>query len=241
MLKQYYTYYDGDAVLEAYVVYDTASLASTLPAVLICHDWTGRNAFAEKTADTMASLGYVGFALDVYGNGRQGVTNDEKMQLMTPFMQHRDKLLIRLLAAVDAVQSFPIVDPHRIAVIGYCFGGLCALDLARGGANLRGAVSFHGMLVPPAPPFIMSKALKTKILALHGYDDPMVTPQHVLDFAQEMTQSQADWQLHMYGNTKHAFTNPLAHDPVLGTEYSEVAAKRSMSAMQHFLKEIFTL
>jgi dienelactone hydrolase len=113
---------------------------------------------------------------------------------------------------------------------------MCALDLARSGASIRGVVSVHGLLQLAD---ITNGLIKAKVLALHGYDDPMVPPEHVLQFAQEMTDAGVDWQLHAYGLTQHAFTNPQANNPDLGTIYKESAAQRSWIAMKNFLEEIF--
>jgi dienelactone hydrolase len=120
--------------------------------------------------------------------------------------------------------------------MGYCFGGLCALDLARSGADIRGAVSFHGLFVPPGLP---KQPIKARVLALHGYADPMVPPQQVLDFATEMTEAKVDWQLHAYGGVLHAFTVPEANDLNLGALYDARAARRSWQAMVDFYAEIF--
>jgi dienelactone hydrolase len=234
MTTKQFDYYDDDALLNAYLSYQNTKPA---PCVLVCPDWTGRNAFADKKADFLAKLGYVGFAVDVYGEGKQGQDNDEKTKLMMPFMQDRARLRQRLLAAFNAAKALPFVDENKIAVIGFCFGGLCALDLARSGANIKAAISFHGLL--NAPEGLDVNNITAKMLALHGYDDPMVPPDQMLAFAQEMTSAKADWQIHVYGNTVHAFTNPLANDPDFGTVYNEVTAKRAIQAMENLLQEAF--
>lgn len=208
------------------------------PAVLVFHDWTGCNDFAHEKAERLADMGYVGFAADMYGNGRLGTSVDEKMALMQPLMGDRSLLLSRARAAYDAVIDLPEVDGDRVAAIGFCFGGLCALDLARSGVpSLLGAVSFHGLL--QAPDFKNALNPSTKILALHGYDDPMVPPDQVKEFCAEMTQAEVDWQVHMYGNTKHAFSNPKANNKELGTIYNPVAEERSLQAMTNFLQSLF--
>ncbi|OGO93561.1 MAG: hypothetical protein A3F10_05930 [Coxiella sp. RIFCSPHIGHO2_12_FULL_42_15] len=235
MTTEIHVYSDAATPLQGYLSYENAK--SPKPAVLICPDWTGRNAFADQQANAFAKRGYVGFAIDIYGNGQQGKDNDEKSALMQPFMKNRAMLRQRLLAAFNSVKELDVVDSKRIAIIGFCFGGLCALDLARSGADIKGAVSFHGLLHRPSN--LPNETITTKVLALHGYDDPMVTPADVNAFAEEMTTAQVDWQVHLYGNTKHAFTNPLANDPTFGTVYNEVAANRSFYTMHHFLQEIF--
>jgi dienelactone hydrolase len=231
-----FTYYDGEQELHGFLAYDP-EINTPRPAVLVAHDWTGRNEFVCQKALLLAKMGYVGFALDMYGQGRTGNTTEEKMALMQPLANDRVMLRKRICAAFDSLITMPEIDNDRIAVIGFCFGGLCALDLARSGADIKGAVSFHGLLTKPDK--LESKKIKAKILVLHGYDDPMVRPEQVSLFCQEMTEAKVDWQAHMYGHIQHAFTNPLAHDVSLGTIYNEVAAQRSWLAMTNFLQEIF--
>ncbi len=229
-------YLDGDVILEAMFAFDDA-ISGRRPTVLINHTWTGRDDFVAEKAKKLAALGYVGFAVDMYGKGVLGTNPDECMTLMKPFMDDRAMLQQRMKAALAAVRLMPWVDDSKIAAIGFCFGGLCALDLARTGADIKGVVSFHGLLNAPA--YTLGNAIKAKILALHGHDDPMVPSEQVLAFEQEMTEAGADWQLHAYGNTLHGFTNPLANDPAFGAVYQPAADRRSWIAMQNFLTEIF--
>lgn len=237
MLKtQKIEYTDENTVLEGYYAYDDA-IVEKMPLVLVAPDWSGRNEFACAKADKLAELGYVGFALDMYGKGKRGNTKEEKSALMTPFIQDRNKLLNRILAGFDAAKKIDQVEPSRIGAIGFCFGGLCVLDLARSGADIKGVVSFHGLL--HAPENAAKHPIHSKILALHGFDDPMVTMEHVMAFGQEMTHAKADWQLHMYGNAMHAFTNPEANDPSFGTVYNPEADARSWLSMKNFFKDIF--
>ena len=159
------------------------------------------------------------------------------MALMQPLVHDRGLLKERILAAFKTVAALPEVDSDRIAAIGFCFGGLCVLDLARTGAPAKGVVSFHGLLNAPAG--LAPHEITAKVLALHGYDDPMVKPDAVNTFCQEMNAAQADWQVHMYGHVQHAFANPQAHDHQLGTVYNAQAEQRSIQAMQNFLQELF--
>ncbi|OGT53987.1 MAG: carboxymethylenebutenolidase [Gammaproteobacteria bacterium RIFCSPHIGHO2_12_FULL_42_13] len=231
------TYQDGSATLDGYCAFDD-NFPGKKPAVLVVHDWTGRNDFAMSKAEKLAKLGYVGFALDMYGHAKCGQTKEEKMGLMQPFMQDRSLLRQRILAALDAVKYHEAVDANRIAAIGFCFGGLCVLDLARSGANIKGVVSFHGLLNPPEN--LPSKKIIAKVLALHGAADPMVTIDQVAAFTREMTEAHTDWQIDIYGNVMHAFTNPEANDPDFGTVYNATADKRSWIAMQNFFTEILS-
>lgn len=230
-------YQHGETVLEAYCVYDNALGPHKKPGILVAHDWSGRNDFACQKAKTLAKLGYVGYALDMYGKNKVGKTKEEKQSLMQPLVQDRAKLQQRMVLAVDAMKQLDCVDPEKTGAIGFCFGGLCVLDLARTGALLNGVVSFHGLLDAPAN--IEEASIKAKVLVLHGYADPMVSPQQVLSFANEMDSAGVDWQINMYGHTLHAFTNPEANDPSFGTVYDKKADARSWLAMKAFFAEVF--
>ena len=229
-------YQDGDTMLEAFYAFDD-SYQNRRPAVLISHAWLGRDSFVMDKARKLAGLGYLGFALDMYGKGILGKSRDENAQLMQPFMADRQKLQNRMQAALVTVKQLPQVDTSKIAAMGFCFGGLCVLDLARTGADIKGVVSFHGLLDKPEN--TQGVKIKAKILALHGRDDPMVPPDLVLNFQEEMTQAGADWQFISYGHTVHAFTNPVANDVDFGTVYQADADRRSWQAMQNFFAEIF--
>ena len=230
------SYMDGDVVLEAFFAFDDA-IATRRPAVLISHAWSGRDEFANDKAKKLAELGYVGFALDMYGKGILGTNPEENMALMQPFMHDRTMLQKRIKAALLAVKLLPWVDDNKIAAIGFCFGGLCVLDLARTGVDIKGIVSFHGLL--NAADNIHATPIKAKVLALHGYDDPMALPTQLTEFQNEMTKASADWQVHSYGHTVHSFTNPVANFPDAGMVYNATGDRRSWLSMQNFLAEIF--
>ena len=230
-------YLDGGTLLQAFFAYDDA-FEGRRPAVLIAHTWGGRDEFVNNKARQLAELGYVAFALDMYGQGILGSSPEENAALMQPFIDDRQLLQQRINAALYAVRLLPWVDDKNIAAIGFCFGGLCVLDLARMGADIKGVVSFHGLLNEPQNQ--LTRPVLAKVLALHGHDDPMATDTQVKAFYQEMSNLQVDWQLHHYGNTVHAFTNPKANAPSLGTVYNEIAAKRAWQSMTNFLQEIFS-
>jgi len=229
-------YLDDGVLLQGFFAFDD-SITGRRPAVLINHTWAGRDEFVASKAQKLAELGYVGFAVDMYGKGILGTSPDENAKLMQPFIDDRAMLQKRMNAALYAVKQMPWVDDSKIAAIGFCFGGLCVLDLARTGADIKGVVSFHGLL--GAPGNTSGKTIKAKVLALHGHDDPLGPVEQVIAFEQEMTEAGADWQLHTYGHTVHAFTNPLANNPEGGMVYRPDADRRSWRAMENFLAEIF--
>ena len=233
MREQHIEYRDGETLLEGFLCYDEA-LPGPRPAVLICHAWGGRDDFVERKARRLAWQGYACFALDNFGKGKRGTTPEECAALMEPFMKDRRLLLKRLQAGLATARAMPIVDSKRIVIMGFCFGGLCALDLARSNADIRGAVSFHGMLSPSG---FTEPKVRAKVLMLHGYDDPLAPPEDVLAVAREFTDAGADWQLHAYGHTVHAFTNPVAQDRGGGMQYDESADRRSWHALEEFLGE----
>ena len=208
------------------------------PAIIVCHAWAGCDAFARGAAEKMADWGYVGFAADLYGEGRVGTSTEENTGLMQPLVENRELLRERLLTIFDAVRELPEVDRDRIAVIGYCFGGLCALDLARSGCPVAATVSFHGLLIPPDP--LTTKPIGGKVLVLHGYLDPMVSEEEIVALKHELTEAGADWQLHIYGRALHAFTNPQASDPELGTVYDAITDQRSGISLKNILEESFS-
>jgi dienelactone hydrolase len=229
-------YSHNNAVLEGLLAWDDA-LAGPRPAVAIAHTWAGRGAFEEGKAVELAKQGYVGFAIDVYGKGILGKSPEENAALMSPLMQDRVLLLQRITSAVSVLREQPEVDAVNVAAMGYCFGGLCVLDLARSGSDVKGVVSLHGLFTPPEN--TNSNSITAKVLCLHGYDDPMAEPEAMVALAAELSAAGADWQVHAYGNTVHAFTNPAADNPDMGTVYSESADRRSRQALVNFLQEIF--
>ena len=229
-------YHDGDVVLEGMLAWDDA-IEGPRPGVLVSHAWGGRGDFEDGKAGALAELGYAAFALDLYGKGVRGSGPEENAALMQPFLDDRAMLQHRLLVSLDAMREQDAVDSSKVAAIGFCFGGLCVLDIARTGADLAGVVSFHGLFF--APGNTAGNTIKAKVLALHGWDDPMATPDNVLALSEELTTMGADWQLHAYGNTMHAFTNPDANDTQMGTVYDASADQRSFRSMQNFLEEIF--
>jgi dienelactone hydrolase len=157
--------------------------------------------------------------------------------MMAAQLADRAAMQQRLLLGLSTLKAQPEVDADKVGAIGFCFGGLCVLDIARTGEDLAGVVSFHGLFHPPGNTH--GNSIKAKVLVLHGWDDPMATPDAVNSLACELSAMRADWQLHAYGNTMHAFTNPAANDPTRGTVYDEAADRHSWQAMINFFEELF--
>jgi len=229
-------YKDGANTCVGFLAWDE-TYADPKPCVLINHAWGGLDGFAQDQAVQMAAMGYVGFALDNYGDGALPETTDDKMALMGPLKEDRAALLKRLKAGYKAAAGLEQVDKTHMAAIGFCFGGLCALDMARAGLDLKAAVSFHGLL--DAPEGAKPKKIKAKVLVAHGWDDPMVPPAQVTALGEELAASKCDWQLHAYGQTSHAFMVPDANDAKNGLKFNEDSARRATMATQDLLQEVF--
>ena len=212
-------------------------LESPKPCVLIAHDWGGRHQLMCSIAEKISQLGYIGFAIDMYGNATLGQDKEHNRSLMTPFVEDRNKVSQHMTSVVEFVGKLAEVDEQKIGAIGYCFGGLCVLDLARTNADICGVISLHGNLLQPGDS--TNTPIKAKVLALHGYLDKLVPPQQMDAFAHEMTERGADWQLHCYGQAHHSFSNPNANDAELGLHYNALADKRSWQSVENFLNELF--
>jgi dienelactone hydrolase len=237
MHTEFIEYADGKTTCEGYLVYD-ATIKGKRPAVVVSHAWAGQTHFERKKAEWLAQLGYVGFALDLYGKGMRGTTMEQNATLMQPFVDDRAMLKQRIIAGVSAIKQHMMVDGHRIGAIGFCFGGMCVLDLARAVVpGVQGVVSIHGMFHPPK--LGKQEKITTKILALHGFDDPMVPPDQMVALGRELDAAGADWQLHAFGNTMHAFTNPEMKFPEKGLQYSKTADQRTWVEVKYFFEEVF--
>ena len=208
-----------------------------LPGLLIAHTWKGKSQFEIDKASAMSNKGIVTLAIDIYGNGVLGNSAEENAAMMEPFVKDRNIFRNRLNAALNALKELAEVNENKIAIMGYCFGGMAALELARSGEKIQGAISIHGLLDQGNAE---TNAINPKVLALHGSLDPMVPIETLNAFKQEMHDANADWQLHEYGNAMHAFTNELADAPELGTLYNKDADKRSAKAINNFLDEVFS-
>jgi dienelactone hydrolase len=230
-------YHQGDTRLLGYLAYPKDLIAKR-PGVLVVHEWRGLEDYARRRTEQLAELGYVALAADIYGDGKMAADTQEAASLAKTYKSNRPLLRARVNAALDTLRAQPLVDSNRLVAIGYCFGGTTVLELARSGAAVAGVVSFHGGLDTPNP--ADAKNIKGKVLALHGADDPLVPPEQVAAFEEEMRQAGVDWQLVAYGGAVHGFTNPAnGSDNSKGVAYNAAADHRSWLHMQQFFAELF--
>jgi dienelactone hydrolase len=230
-------YRQGEVVLQGYLSYDS-SVRGPRPAVLVVHDWMGVSEYTKMRAEQLAALGYVALAADVYGKGVRPKNAQEAAAEAGKYYKDRQFYRARLRAGLDFLTGRPEADSSRLAVIGYCFGGAGALELARSGAPVRGIVTFHGSLNTPNP--ADARNIRGKVLVLHGADDPYVKPDEVKSFMDEMRGAGVDWQIVYYSGAVHAFTDRRAgSDNSKGAAYNEAADRRSWQAMKDFFAEIF--
>ncbi len=239
IIKKSVDYRCGNALLEGYASYTEYKEGNKkVPGVVIIHEWWGLNDYAKHRADMISDLGYAAFAADIYGKGLLTTNPDEAQKLATYYRSNRKLLRERVAAAIDELKKLHGVDPKKIAVMGYCFGGGAALEIARAGADIVGAASFHGNLDCNDP--AEAKNIKAKIIAFHGGNDFFVPEKDVIAFENEMRNAGVDWQLNIYGGAVHAFTNPASgNDPSKGMAYNEKADKRSWKGLLSFFDEIF--
>lgn len=230
-------YKSGNTTCKGFLAYDQ-TLTGKHPGILIVHDWSGLGDYPKMRAEQLAKLGYVAFAVDIYGNGIVTKNMDESAKLAGQYTKDRPTVRDRINAALKTLEENKFVDHDKIAAIGYCFGGMCVLELARSGADIKGVVTFHGNLSNPTPDD--AKNIKAKVLVCTGADDPYVNNEQIENFKKEMNDAKVDWQMDIYSGAVHAFTIPAAgNDNSKGAAYNEKADKRSWQAMKDFFAEIF--
>lgn len=236
-------YNHHEAKCHGYLAFDE-KISGTLPGILIAHAWRGQDEFVREKAITFAKLGYVGFAVDIYGEGKHTSDNNEAPKLMAPFFLNRKLLQERANAALDALRKHPKVDASKIGAVGFCFGGLVVYELLRSGADVKRVVCFHGIFASErdgheAKLMPIHPHIKGSLLILRGSEDPFVTQSELQEVQKELTRANVDWQIYTFGHTMHAFTNPAAQNPQAGTVFHQQSASRSWLAMQNFFDEVF--
>jgi dienelactone hydrolase len=234
-------YTANNVALKGYIAYDN-SLKEKRPAVIVVHEWWGITDYPKKRAEMLASLGYVAFAADMYGDGKVADNPGDAQKLAGESMKDLSLLSAKFAAAIDILKKNEHVDSTRIAAIGYCYGGGIVLNMARAGADLKGVVSFHGSLATTTP--AEKGNVKAKILVCNGGADKFVSENDIKKFKQEMKAADVNFKFLSYKGALHAFTNPAATE--LGKKfnmpiaYNENGDKKSWKEMRRFLKEIFT-
>jgi dienelactone hydrolase len=229
---------DGDTLI-CYVAYND-SIKGRRPAVLVLPEWWGLNEYARKRARMLAQLGYVGMAVDLYGNGKVADSPATATRYTMPFYKEPQKAKLRIDSAVARLTTLDVVDPNNIGAIGYCFGGGVVLNVARLGDDLKGVVSFHGTLIgSPA----RKDLLRTKILVCHGNADQYVTAKDVAQFKKQMDSIGASYTFIGYDGASHAFSNPdataIGQKWKVATAYNASADTASWNAMKDFFATLF--
>lgn len=237
VVTQTVQYQHENATLEGYLAYDD-SVSGKRPVVLVVHEWKGLDDYAKKRTEQLAQLGYLGFAIDMYGKGLRAKDHEEAAQLSGVYRNDRNLMRSRAKAALDFIQQNELADPNRIAAIGYCFGGTTVLEMARAGFALKGVASFHGALDTPVP--AKEGEMKSKVMVFHGANDSFVKSEQLDAFKDEMKNAKADWQLVIFSDAVHSFTVPGAgDDPSKGIAYNKKADERSWEMLKLFLNELF--
>ncbi len=236
MIAKNFEYKSGDVVCESFLAYEDSSDIKR-PGVLVVPNWMGLRDFTKEKCKQLANLGYVALGVDVYGKGIRPQNTEEASKLASAYRDDYKLFRKRMIDALNALNSIDIVKEDYVGAIGYCFGGTAVLELARENTDIKGVVSFHGGLATLDP---NRNPIRAKILACHGIDDPFVPLSQVEAFIKEMNERHADYQIIMYADAVHSFTEPVAgSDKSKGTAYNELADKRSWNHMLLFFQEIF--
>ena len=232
------SYSDGDVRLQGHLAWDD-SQSGARPAVLVVHEWWGHDAYARRRAEQLAELGYVAFALDMYGEGKLTEHPTEAGEWAAAVHDNVAAWRRRATAGLEILRDHQLVDRNRLAAIGYCFGGATVLQLAYADVGLAGVVSFHGAV--PAAKTEEAANVSTRILVCHGADDGFVSDAQISAFRAPLDEADVDYQLVYYGGARHSFTNPDAdRRNIPGLRYDARADARSWQLMQSFLAECFS-
>ena len=236
MRTQPLPYKDGETSLTGFLAVDDALNDRRRPGVMVVHGGAGPDEHARRRAVRLAELGFVAFACDMYGDGVAG-HRERVMACIKELMDDRERLRQRARAGLFILSAHPEVD-GRLAAVGYCFGGMTVLELARSGLGLAGVVSVHGSMQTPNP--AEPGSIKTQVLVCHGALDPHVPMPQVSAFVEEMNRAGADWQLIAYGGAMHGFTHEDAtSETTPGVAYDARTDARCWIAMRSFFREIF--
>ncbi len=232
--------HNGDN-LKSYIYYDD-TITTKMPVVLVAHEWWGLNDYAKYRAKELAKLGYIGFAIDMYGNNKITKHAKQAKQWMQTITKNKDNWRDRAIYAYQLIKKHKKVNANKIAAIGYCFGGATILQMAYSGIDLKAVISFHGSLIPAS--YEQANSIKASILINNGADDKFITNDSIYKFQESLKVADIDWQFINYANSKHSFTNKNADEyakinAINNLAYNKKADKRSWLAMQNLLTEVF--
>lgn len=244
MRHQSIEYFDAEKRLVGELIYDKRFKESDKrPAIIIFHAFDGRNQFAIDYAENLAKQGYITLAADMYGDAAVASNIEQCFEYIKPFLQDRSLVRRRAQLAFQALTAQPMVDKNKIGALGFCFGGMCMLELARSGENLAAGISMHGVLKKSNLP--TAQQINTQFLILQGYRDPQVSPTSLQEFAEEMALAgDPDWVYTFFSHAKHSFTEPKVgsmnpeQESKMGREYHALAAKRSFRYALDFFAEM---
>jgi dienelactone hydrolase len=238
LVSQLVDYKDGEVNLRGYLVYDDA-VEGKRPGIVVVHDWMGSGEYSNWRAEELAKLGYIAFAVDMYGKDNLPQNTDEAAALAGKFKSDRQMMRDRAGAGYEVLKLHPLSDPEKMAAIGYCFGGTVVLEMARAGLDLDGVASFHGGLDSPDPG--AGQNIKGSVLVLHGADDPFVPEADIAAFKKEMEDAGADLRFVAYPGAVHSFTQTKADEDTMdGTAYNAEADQDSWEKMKELFNEIFS-
>lgn len=232
------TYRQGDTPLQGFLAWDDA-VPGKRPGVLVVHEWWGQNAHARNQAVRLARAGYVGLALDMYGKGKVATHPSDAKAFVAEATKDPAVLKARFDAALKLLEAQPQVDARRVGVVGYCFGGAVALEMALAGEPLGAVATFHAAM-PSGSEAIPEGKVKPRILIATGGADPMVPPERVEAFASRLRSAGAKVQVVVYPNAKHSFTNPdAARAGMEGLAYDADADHASWAAAMQLFRAAF--
>jgi dienelactone hydrolase len=238
MQTQIIEYADGDVSCKAFFAFDE-SRSGPQPTVFVVHAFDGITEFIHDYAKKIVEAGYAAFCVDMFGEGKTATDVDGCMALIMPFLEDRALLQKRVLAGFNTCKSQDVVDENKVVAMGFCFGGMCALDLARSGADIKAVASLHGVLMPPEG--VELGDFKAKVIILHGFEDPQVPPEQLPVITKELNEKNVDWQFIYFSHTQHSFTEPRAGDiggAEMGRVFNPDSARRAWEYCQVLFKEV---
>lgn len=234
------TYQAGGVAMKGYLAYDDA-VKEKRPGILVVHEWWGHNDYARMRARMLAEMGYTALAVDMYGGGKRADHPDNAKQFASEVGGNLPLMTQRFRAAEKYLKKHKTVDGKRLGAVGYCFGGVVVLNMARAGEKLAGVVSFHGHLGTSQP--AQRGQVKAQVLVLNGADDPFVTAEQIEGFKKEMDNAGVKYRFINYPGAKHSFTNPEAdaygQKFNMPLAYHKDADQRSWAELQAFFNGLF--